>query len=354
MKLKKLFAGVVAAAMIATMSFPAFATTSGKVHTLTNNKVEVDKVYKLVGVGDSPLETFDFTISALTTLNKNGAEKVAVANVPVPTVGSADFSKTHATTAGATEKVSVDFSNCKYTNVGTYYYKITENATTNAGVTISTPTQMRVTVVNDEDNSGVKIASVTFWKQAESDTADGEWENKIDATAFENTYTANSLTLKKTVRGKMGDKNNDTFTFKVTLTGEDGKTYADSYAVAGGAVNETKTVKVDGHTYNITIKHGEEITIANLPAGIGYKVEEVASDGYTAYTQYGILDSDKVAGNAVEGTTSATAAEAAFTNVKDGSPDTGVILDNAPYILMLAVVAAGAMTLVIKKRREEE
>ena len=38
----------------------------------------------------------------------------------------------------------------------------------------------------------------------------------------------------------------------------------------------------------------------------------------------------------------------------DGNIDTGVILDNAPYILMLVVVAGGAMTLVIKKRREEE
>lgn len=353
MKLKKLFAGVVAVAMMATMSFPAFAATNGKVHTLTNDKLEVDKVYKLVGVGNSPLETFGFKISALTGLNKNGAEKAT--NVPVPTVGSADFSGTHATGAGATKKVSVDFGNCNYTNVGTYYYKITENATTNAGVTISTPTQMRVTVVNDEENGGVMIASVTFWKQADSDTADGEWKDKIDGTiAFENTYTANSLTLKKTVRGNMGDKNNDKFTFKVTLTGEDGKTYAENYAVAGGSVNETKVVRVDGNPYNITIKHGEEITIANLPAGIRYKVEEVASDGYTAYTSYSILESERVTGTAVEGTTSAAAAEAAFTNVKDGTPDTGVILDNAPYMLMLAVVAGGAMTLVIKKRREEE
>ena len=38
----------------------------------------------------------------------------------------------------------------------------------------------------------------------------------------------------------------------------------------------------------------------------------------------------------------------------DDNIDTGVILDNAPYMLMLTVVAAGAMTLVIKKRREEE
>ncbi len=41
-------------------------------------------------------------------------------------------------------------------------------------------------------------------------------------------------------------------------------------------------------------------------------------------------------------------------NKGDDTIDTGVILDNAPYILMLAVVAGGAMTLVIKKRREEE
>ena len=49
MKLKKLFAGVVAAAMIATMSFPAFAATSGlgnKNFTVENGKTfEFDKVW---------------------------------------------------------------------------------------------------------------------------------------------------------------------------------------------------------------------------------------------------------------------------------------------------------------------
>lgn len=43
-----------------------------------------------------------------------------------------------------------------------------------------------------------------------------------------------------------------------------------------------------------------------------------------------------------------------ITNTSTENVDTGVILDNAPYILMLAVVAGGAMMLVIKKRREEE
>lgn len=53
---------------------------------------------------------------------------------------------------------------------------------------------------------------------------------------------------------------------------------------------------------------------------------------------------------------SANAQIVAYTNTKGDESilDTGVILDNAPYILMLAVVAGAAMTLVIKKRREEE
>ena len=41
MKLKKLFAGVVAAAMIATMSFPAFAAESN----LKDGKIELTKTF---------------------------------------------------------------------------------------------------------------------------------------------------------------------------------------------------------------------------------------------------------------------------------------------------------------------
>lgn len=48
------------------------------------------------------------------------------------------------------------------------------------------------------------------------------------------------------------------------------------------------------------------------------------------------------------------AGSATITNNCGSIIDTGVILDNAPYILMLAVVAGAAMTLIIKKRREEE
>jgi len=48
MKLKKLFAGVVAAAMIATMSFPAFAARPTP-NVGANGLVTITKNYKVVG-----------------------------------------------------------------------------------------------------------------------------------------------------------------------------------------------------------------------------------------------------------------------------------------------------------------
>lgn len=67
MKLKKLFAGVVAAAMIATMSFPAFAATEGlgsKGFTVENNKsFEFDKVWVTNDEDDSTIVAPDVALT---------------------------------------------------------------------------------------------------------------------------------------------------------------------------------------------------------------------------------------------------------------------------------------------------
>ena len=42
------------------------------------------------------------------------------------------------------------------------------------------------------------------------------------------------------------------------------------------------------------------------------------------------------------------------TNTSTENVDTGVILDNAPYIALLTIVAAGAVVMIIKKRRNYE
>ena len=62
MKLKKLFAGVVAAAMIATMSFPAFATVSFGESPVT--KIELTKKYEsLRPESTAPAENLGFKMT---------------------------------------------------------------------------------------------------------------------------------------------------------------------------------------------------------------------------------------------------------------------------------------------------
>ena len=353
MKLKKLFAGVVAVAMMATMAMPSFAATgaSSQAQTPANVAVSLKKTYSLVGVGNSPAETFSFTAEYL------GGEKGATDPGKVPVIGDAAYLAGGAATQNNTKDITVDFSSVNYRTVGIYNYKITETNKHTAGVTYAPAIGMKVTVGNASDNDNdttVEVKSVSFWTLKEDGKTFDEKINGDDA--FENTYTANTLTMTKTVKGDMGDKENDYFTYTLKLTGAAGVTYPDSYEVKGGTKTDNPksvTVKAgEETTYTFKLKHGDSIYIENLPKDITWSVEETPAEGYTAYTEYGVLN--KTQGTSYNGTTNGQEITAAFTNVKDGEIDTGVILDNAPYILMLAVVAGAAMTLVIKKRREEE
>ena len=56
----------------------------------------------------------------------------------------------------------------------------------------------------------------------------------------------------------------------------------------------------------------------------------------------------------IKGTVNNTDVTAAFQNTNPDSPDMGVVLDNAPYIAMLTIVAIGGVALMLNKRRRDE
>lgn len=350
MKLKKLFAGVVAVAMMATMAMPSFAATSFTDNAMTaSDSLTLTKIYEVTNdKTTTPEETFTFKITP------QGSAPALTAGKETKTVSLDAFTATKDkdTTSGTFE---IALSDLNITRAGVYYYTLTEVDSTNGGVTTSRPLTMKVTAGYAHDGDTTLSYWVALREVDASDTnADGSLnkENKVSADeAFKNVYSAGKLTLTKTVKGTMGDKE-QYFTFEVTLTGETGKNYAGTYEVEytarenteGYATNPT-TIKI-GEKTTFHLKHGDKIDIKNLPYNVAYTVNEVEAnqDDYkTTFEQSG----EKV---------SANAQIVAYTNTKGDESilDTGVILDNAPYILMLAVVAAGAMTLVIKKRREEE
>lgn len=121
-------------------------------------------------------------------------------------------------------------------------------------------------------------------------------------------------------------------------------------------------------TKDIQLQDGEFKGIQNLPYGVTYTVKEFTTDN-SGNKIYAVQDNDELTVNGQKYTVDFENETGVFAytdgetgkrkvtitnDAGDGDIDTGVILDNAPYMLMLAVVAGGAMTLVIKKRREEE
>lgn len=351
MKLKKLFAGVVAAAMIATMSFPAFAARPTP-NVGANGLVTITKNYKVVGSEEkkAPAETFNFTVTPGATVN--GAEKTVEKSeaTTIPAMAANSDEKTvafTALTADGTGTFTVDVANLNITKPGIYYYTVTETAGNTAGVDYAAdPMIMVITAgyADDDENS-----TLSYWVGLHDSKVFND-KNK----PFENTYTAGSLNVTKKVTGSLGNKDKK-FKIDVTFTAPAGKTVKStityvndgekSIAPAAWKLNTT----TNQYEANVTVElaHKGFVQFNNIPKDVTYNVEEqdYSREEYTATyeetTKAGTITSD------VKSTT--------ITNKRgDDTIDTGVILDNAPYILMLAVVAGGAMTLVIKKRREEE
>lgn len=323
--MKKLLSIGLAAMLAFGLATTSFAEEAGDVTTPTDGTVTIHKVYKLENADTtSPAETF--TLEQVDKgVVKDGEAKTAP---DLGTITGAKFDDGAATISGTTGDITVALP--EYTKVGVYEYTLKEVAGTTAGVTYyDKGIKLVVTVVND-DNGKLRIAAVH---------TESTGETKSDN--FPNTYKAGELDVSKTVIGNLGDKNKY-FKFTVTLTGEEGKTYADSYEVTGGSAdaNNPTTVKV-GTSTTFKLKHGDTITIANLPYGVTYTVTETAAEGYTTEKTG---DTGKI--NAAD-----QAAE--FTNTKAGEVDTGVVLNNMPYILVLAVLAVGVAVFIIRKRRED-
>lgn len=323
-RVKQIFACLLALTMMFGLSATAFATESGTTPT-DQTTVTIKKKYKLTNADTiSPGETFTLKQVGNGTVTDGEAESApALRNIT-----GATFAEGAATDAGEIGEITVTLPT--YEKVGVYEYKLKEVAGTTAGVTYYEGNIKLVVTVINGDNGKLRVAAVH---------TEAEGGDKSDT--FENTYSAGALKISKTVTGNLGDQSKY-FEFKVTLTGETKKNYADSYAVSGGSNPSNPSSIEIGKETTFLLKHGETISIANLPYGVTYTVTETAADGYTT----------KKTGDS--GSINAAEQTAAFTNEKKGTVDTGVYLDNLPYILVFAVVLAIAAVFVIRRCRFED
>ena len=165
------------------------------------------------------------------------------------------------------------------------------------------------------------------------------------------------LTISKTVTGLLGDQHR-AFTFQIV--DKDNKPIAlsaDNIVTSTEGLTEEDKAKVglaeNGTDGKFTLVSGASITLKNLSSG-EYKVIEDTVVGYD--TSWKLGESGELHEKSVEATVAVqgTAQTLAFTNHATLIPDTGVLLDTLPYIVILAVVAGGVALLMLRKRRKED
>lgn len=212
-------------------------------------------------------------------------------------------------------------------------------------------------------------------------------ENSNKSITFSNFYKKNTtdVTITKQVTGLLGDTNKD-FEFRVSINKKNG---ADCSADVKARKGNTEV-----SLNSFTLKHGETVTLENVPIGAIIKVTEVTPGEHYNVSATGHSDEQNGGGNvaftyvAVANTATASDADEAdlmllsmdegtavdvdavaltdatdktvpnnaitVTNHATLKPDTGVLLDTLPYIVILAVVAGGGILLMLRKRRKND
>ena len=196
-------------------------------------------------------------------------------------------------------------------------------------VTITIPRNVAYTVIEDTVMSYVPTpADRTFRGTISATASRADFSNRFDEPYIPPTPTlTGNLTVRKSVTGDLGDRNKD-FAFRITFND------AGSYFFTG---SRSGTIS-SGDT--ILLRHGEYITIINLPAGISYSVTESGNSGYRVYTSgdVGVIAANRVS-------------VAAFTNSRSKVPPTGDDGTALKGILLMAASLVTAIGLLVANQR---
>lgn len=320
------------------------------------NKVTVTKRINPAGTGAKvPAQDVTFTVGS-------GSVSGSSATAPVVTFGTAEFKTEGEANTKVTAEVEITLPT--YSTVGVYTYPVTEDDTDVAGMKKATELELKVTVINgiiktqgEEDKEGLVIAGIALrQKDVKTDT-------------IENDYEAHVLTVGKTVSGNLGDKTKF-FPITVVLNAPQGDKVYGSVGVAitgtGATVKEgdnaiTNTIDAEANgwetkTLALSLKDGQSVKFDNLPAGITYTVVEDPTIDHIKGTPTDAQLKDPDAYVVSDEVTTATAlsedTDVTISNVKNIDVDTGVTLDSAVYMLIMALALAGFVALKIRRRED--
>lgn len=147
------------------------------------------------------------------------------------------------------------------------------------------------------------------------------------------------VTIEKKVTGNLGDHTKE-FSFTVTSSEPmEEPEIPGSYNLSGGGKTATFSL-AHGQSVTLRVPVGAQLTITEtLEAAAGYEDPDITAGGVKIEGAYTVTD--------------ANVQTITVTNHKNVVIDTGIVLDALPYVVLLGIVAVGAILLLRRRRRRE-
>ena len=277
--------------------------------------------------------------------------------------------------------------------IGEYIYEVeetaggftlTNNATLSEVMEYSTKKyQMQVLAANNAAGTSVFVQSVTVGELnggvlgAKVDEDDFKFINKFGRIhnvdpVNPGTNSDSALAIEKKVSGAGGNMS-EYFPFSLKLTdpatNPSGLTIGTYKAmiVEGGAAIDPTPNGISGaaadHSFTISqgtaftfkLKHGQKLVVLNLPVGAKYEASETDSKGHTANITVkanGVAGSESATTNVPSTYIGEAANSALVRNDKVASTPTGILMNNLPYVILIAIAIAGLAAAAGRKRLE--
>lgn len=396
---------LVSAMAAAAPSVSAFAATTYT--PVAGTSTTFDKYLVMDKDAEVPNAAFQYTITAGTasTYDLDGKKFEILAGVGSPTIAGVDSTTAgeikftqgdgsdadskHASTDQvkgtltsdqkyAKKTATIDFSKCQFTEPGVYRYVLTESGT-NQGITNDEDLTRTLDVYVTDDKGSLKVSAYIL-HASDNDITMGSSNGTTDtATAdskpqgFTNVYDTSDLVIRKQVTGNQAS-HDKYFEFTVTISNaQPGTQYDvvldDADATTGtndatisaneGKTNPAKlTVGADGTvTQKFYLQHNQQITIQGIAKDSKYTVTENKEDyKSTANTAASPVVTTCAGTSAADtaGTIESTDLTTGYLNTRKGVIPTGVVLAVGPAAAAAILGGAGAVTFVMKKKKDEE
>lgn len=378
------------AALCLTMSAVAFAANATGTQQNPATATIV-KELQIPGGTTTPTASFSFTLASESVDAPVIADKTVSFTAEDDATGTGDVLKVY--------KTADLFSAVVWPHAGEYVYTVKETANTYAAGADETLTysqaeyKLTVVVVNGENDGELYIKeiaaqlmkndageTVTDGKVDPNPTEDEQGNPSVGGIRFVNTYVKGKsvnpddknpedgmMRIEKVVGGDIGDKKTP-YAFSVSAVNPSIVPAADKTVKARVFDKATNTYGeeiVISENTEVKLAHNQTLVFMNLYAGATVSFKETDA---TAIAKYEVSAS-VMNGHVAENTYNKTAvtetgitvspvfedkAVATVTNTLNYQNPTGVIIDNLPYVLLIAVALIGLAAYLIVRRRASQ